>query len=92
VAELRSLLTFLYVEGLTPCRWRRRCRPWRAGAHDGATVGDRTQVQDLLDSCDRTRAVGVRDFAILMLVARLGLRSAEVARMELGDIAWRVVS
>ena len=35
------------------------------------------------------RDVGVRDFAIMMLVARLGLRSIEVARLELGDVDWR---
>ena len=46
-------------------------------------------MQRLLDSCDRGRSVGVRDFAILMLVARLGLRSIEVARLQLGDIDWR---
>ena len=33
--------------------------------------------------------VGVRDFAMMMLVARLGLRSIEVARLELGDLDWR---
>jgi integrase len=31
----------------------------------------------------------VRDFAIFMLLARLGLRSAEVSRLELGDLDWR---
>jgi site-specific recombinase XerD len=48
-----------------------------------------TDVQRLLDCCDRTDSGGVRDFAILMIVARLGLRSAEVARLELGDLDWR---
>ena len=43
----------------------------------------------LLGSCDRRGRTGVRDFAILMLVARLGVRSVEVARLELGDIDWR---
>jgi len=46
-------------------------------------------LQRLLDSCDRGDPVGIRDYAILMLVARLGLRSAELARLELGDIDWR---
>src|SRR4029077_20604914 len=45
--------------------------------------------QLLLGGCDRSHPTGVRDFAMLMLVARLGLRSAEVARLELGDIDWR---
>jgi integrase len=44
----------------------------------------------MLESCDRSRRIGVRDFAILMLLARLGLRTVEVARVELGDLYWRV--
>ena len=47
------------------------------------------QVQRLLDSVDRSSDVGVRDFAIILLVARLGLRSIEVARLELRDVNWR---
>ncbi len=39
--------------------------------------------------CDRTTPVGVRDFAILTVLARLGLRADEVARLELHDIDWR---
>ena len=42
-----------------------------------------------LDGCDRSSAVGVRDFAVIMLAARLGLRSIEVARLQLDDIDWR---
>ena len=48
-----------------------------------------SDVQRLLDSCYRGDPIGIRDYAILMLAARLGLRSAEVARLELGDIDWR---
>jgi integrase/recombinase XerD len=33
--------------------------------------------------------VGARDFAILMLLARLGLRTVEVCRLELDDLDWR---
>ena len=39
--------------------------------------------------CDRSRFDGVRDFAIVILLARLGLRSIEVARLELEDLDWR---
>ena len=90
VAELRALLRFLFVRGLTP-RALASAVPPVAGWHDtGLPVGlAADDVQRLLDSCDRGRSVGVRDFAILMLVARLGLRSVEVARLQLGDIDWR---
>jgi site-specific recombinase XerC len=43
----------------------------------------------MLESCDRSRRVGVRDFAILMLLARLGLRAVEVSRIELDDLYCR---
>lgn len=46
------------------------------------------QVQQLLASIDRRTAIGRRDYAILLLLARLGLRSSEVAFLELDDIDW----
>jgi site-specific recombinase XerD len=46
-------------------------------------------VQALLASCDRAAALGRRDFAILTLLARLGLRSQEVAALSLDDVDWR---
>jgi site-specific recombinase XerD len=90
VAELRSLLRFLHLKGLTPTALASAVPPV-AGWHDtGIPVGlTAAEVQRLLDCCDRSDPGGVRDFAILMVVARLGLRSAEVARLELDDIDWR---
>ncbi len=46
------------------------------------------QVHRLLASIDRQTAIGRRDYAILLLLARLGLRSSEVAFLELDDINW----
>jgi site-specific recombinase XerD len=46
------------------------------------------QVRRLLRGIDRSTAVGRRDYAILVLLARLGLRSGEVAFLELEDIDW----
>jgi integrase len=90
VAELRSLLRFLFVRGLTPRLLTTAVPPvagWRdTGIPKALPAG---HVQQLLDHCDRSDPVQVRDYAILMLVARLGLPSIEVARMQLGDIDWR---
>jgi site-specific recombinase XerD len=46
-------------------------------------------VRQLLASIDRSTAVGRRDYAILLLLARLGLRSGEVAFLELDGIDWK---
>jgi integrase/recombinase XerD len=42
----------------------------------------------VLASCDRRRAVGRRDYAMLLLLSRLGLRAGEVASLTLDDIDW----
>lgn len=47
------------------------------------------QVQKVLDGCDRASATGRRDFAILMMLSKLGLRADEVATLTLDDIDWR---
>jgi site-specific recombinase XerD len=46
------------------------------------------QVRQLLASIDRRTAIGRRDYAILLLLARLGLRSGEVTFLELDDLDW----
>jgi integrase len=45
-------------------------------------------VQRLLDSCDISDPAGVRDYAVLMLVARLGLRSIEDGAAAVGRPHW----
>lgn len=48
-----------------------------------------TQTQALLGACDRRRAVGRRDYAVIVLILRLGLRASEVATLRLDDLDWR---
>jgi site-specific recombinase XerD len=90
VAELRSLMRFLHLHGVIAAQLGAAVPP--VGGWRFATVppvmrpGD---VQRLLDHTPRHDLVGVRDYAILLLVARLGLRSIEVARMLLDDVDWR---
>lgn len=46
------------------------------------------QVQQLLARCDRRSATGRRDYAMLLLIARLGLRASEVVNLTLDDLDW----
>ena len=90
MSALRSFFRFLLEQGEikqdlagvvpTVAAWRHADVPKYLAAH---------QVDQLLTSCDRDTPMGRRDFAILVLLARLGLRACEVARLELGDIHWR---
>jgi integrase/recombinase XerD len=90
VTALRSLLGFLHVEGLireplgetVPA-----VASWRlAGLPRALEPG---QVAALLVSCDQHTTAGRRDFAMLTLLSRLGLRAGEVAGLALDDIDWR---
>jgi len=90
VTGLRAWLRFLHRTGRIPvslapavpsvANWSLAGLPRAIGARELAR---------LLRSCDRRRAVGRRDFAILTLCSRLGLRAGEVARLELADLDWR---
>jgi site-specific recombinase XerC len=88
--RLRSFLRYLEIEGLTRpgllaavpsiAGWELTGLPRAISAAD---------VGRLLGSCDRRRPAGRRDFAILTVLTRLGLRAGEVAALRLGDIDWR---
>ena len=90
VAELRSLLRFLHVRGFTPgslaesvpgvAGWRETTIPPTMPPSD---------IEALLASCDRATLDGARDHAMLLLLARLGLRSIEIARLQVEDLDWR---
>ena len=90
VTALRSLLRFLHMEGHTATSLAAAAPAiagWRGSALPQAL--DSVQVRRLLESCDRRTAVGRRDFALLLLLVRLGLRAGEVAALQLGDVDWR---
>lgn len=89
VCALRALLRFLHVQGwiAMPLAEAVPSVPQRReNLPRGLPPG---QVVLLLESCDRSTPVGRRDFAILMLLARLGLRCGEVAGLRLDDVDWR---
>jgi integrase/recombinase XerD len=89
VTAMRSFLRYLRYKGLIEinldtavprvARWSLSNLPKHLPA---------VQVQRVLDSCNLETSTGRRDYAILLLLARLGLRAGEVARLELEDIDW----
>jgi len=89
-SALRSLLRFAYLEGLTAAPLAEsvpRAAGWRGSALPRALGPG--QVARLLAGCDRDRATGRRDYAILVLLLRLGLRAGEVAALRMADLDWR---
>lgn len=90
VTALRSLLGFLHLRGLV-ARPLGEAVPssasWRLSGLPRALEPE--QLDALLACCDRGTANGRRDFAVLLMLARLGLRRGEVAALRLDDVDWR---
>jgi integrase/recombinase XerD len=87
---LRSLLRFLHVEGIIDGSLAAAVPSVSSRHLAGLPKGlDPEQVQRLLASCDTTTLTGCRDFAILTMLVRLGLRSIEVAKLRFDDVDWR---
>jgi len=86
---LRSYLRFLAARG--------ECRPELVYAVPAAPrrrlatlphYASPATIQRIIDSCDATTPVGIRDRAIVLLLARLGLRAGDIWRLRLVDIDW----
>lgn len=87
---LRSFFRFLYIRGETEVDLSLSVptvRRWRQSQVPAFLPPD--EVERVLSATDLSTPTGRRDHAILLLLARLGLRAGEVVVMELGDILWR---
>jgi len=90
VSGLRSFLRYCFAEGLVAVDLSPAAL-YSSGRAPSPLPKAITQGQAkaLLGSCDRRRALGRRDYALILLLLRLGLRCGEVARLRLEDIDWR---
>jgi integrase len=90
VCSLRSLLRWLHLTGRVRVSLASAVPSvagWRlSGLPKGIEPGE---LRRLLAACDRRTRTGRRDYAALLLLARLGLRAGEVAGLRLDDIDWR---
>ncbi len=89
ISALRAFLRFHAAEG--------RCRPhldravptvpeWKLSALPRYLEAD--EVERVIASCDLSKPKGVRDRAVLLLLARLGLRAGDIVTMRLEDVDW----
>jgi site-specific recombinase XerD len=87
---LRGYLRYLAASGLchpgldqaipTIPQWRLSALPRYISA---------AEVERVISSCDVTMPIGIRDRAVLLLLARLGLRAGDISGMRLDDVDWR---
>lgn len=85
---LRCFLRFAYARGLVTVDLSPAV-PAVASRRPGVPRAlSREQVGLLLASCDRSTRVGLRDYAVIVCLARLGLRAGEVGALALSDVDW----
>jgi site-specific recombinase XerD len=88
--SLRAFLRYLHHRELNPLALAGcvpSIRQWKLASLP--TYLSTAQVQKVLHGCDRATAMGRRDYAILMMLAKLGLRANEVTTLTLDDVDWR---
>jgi integrase/recombinase XerD len=90
VFALRSFLRFCYLEGLIDADLSAAALMITGRRRSSLPKGvSRADADALVGACDRRRAIGRRDYAVLLTLLRLGLRAGEVATLTLDDVDWR---
>lgn len=89
ISALRSLLRFLRLEGVTESALDQAVLSVAGWSTSLPRAVEADQAARLLASCDQRSSIGRRDYAIMTMLVRLGLRGGEVVALELGDVDWR---
>jgi site-specific recombinase XerD len=88
-SALRSFLGFLYQAGQLANNLAAAVPTVARGCLSGLPQSlEPEQVERLVGHCDQHCPAGRRDYAVLLLLARLGLRAGEVVQLSLEDINW----
>ena len=89
-SSLADFLAFLAATGRTPQSLAGRLPPHRHLRHESEPhLWTAEEIRRLLAVIDRQSAAGKRDYAMILMTARLGLRISDLRQLELGDLDWR---
>jgi site-specific recombinase XerD len=89
-SALRGWLGYLRLKGLLKTDLTEAVtRPRIYSLSSPPQIFDKATVEKLLGSVDRSTPLGKRDYAMLLLAARYGLRSSDIRKLRLQDIRWR---
>ena len=94
IAAMRScvadFLRFLAATGRASCGLADRLPPHRHVRHESVPhLWTVDEIRRVLAVIDRRSACGKRDYAMVLITARLGLRISDLRQLELGDLDWR---
>ena len=89
-SSLADFLAFLAAAGRTPESLADRLPPHRHVRHESEPhPWTADEIRRVLAVIDRQSAIGKRDYAMILMTARLGLRISDLRQLELGDLDWR---
>ena len=89
-SSLADFLAFLAAAGRTPQSLAERLPPHRHVRHESEPhPWTADEIRRVLAVIDRHSATGKRDYAMILMTARLGLRISDLRQLELGDLDWR---
>lgn len=89
LSALRSFLCFMYKKGLTREKLVKAVPSSCARKNSVVPTITKIEENQLLQSIDRTTRIGKRNYAMVLLAMRTGLRSIDIINLELSDIDWR---
>lgn len=88
--SLRSVLRWAYQEGLLPTDLRDAVIAGRHSRHAGLRdVLSEEEITGVVTAVDRSSAIGRRDYAVLLLAARYGMRPSDIRQLHLDNVQWR---
>lgn len=89
VSALRTFFDFLYLKGYLSYPLAESVPKARTRIRSKLpTVWSKEDIEKVLQTIDRGNSMGKRDYAIILLVARLGLRVGDVRSLKLSDLDW----
>jgi len=89
-SSLADFLAFLAATGRTPQSLAGQLPPHRHLRHESEPhLWTAEEIRRLLAVIDRQSATGKRDYAMILMTARLGLRISDLRQLELGALDWR---
>jgi len=89
IGNIKKFLGFLYESGVTAIDYRSAIPTRTPKRRKIQPAFSEDEIADILDSVDRTTAKGKRDYPIMLIAAKTGLRTIDIVNLKLSDIDWR---
>lgn len=89
LSTLRGFMKYLFEQKLIAADYSKRIPKYRIiGQPKLPSTYSKKEIEKLIDSVERSSPIGKRNYAIILLAARLGLRASDIARLKFANLHW----